>query len=112
MTERKNNFSSRSFGISLLMVLFIVLCFAVNAILALSSAKNDLDRSREFADRKAAYYEACNEAEKRISKLASANADGIYEWTIPFSDTQSLSVRVVLSNGTADIERWQTEARE
>lgn len=112
MTEKKKSFSSRSFGISLLMVLFIVLCFAVNAILALSSAKSNLDSSRQYADRKASYYEACNESEERICKLAGTNSTGAYEWTIPFSDTQHLSVRVVISNGTYDIEKWQTEARE
>ena len=71
MSDRRKPSGARNFGISLIMVLFIVLCFAVFAMLSLSTAKDNLETSQQYAERKAAYYEELNTAEEQAYKAAT-----------------------------------------
>ena len=60
-----------------MLVIFIVLCLVTFATLSLASAKNDHDYSQRIADRRTAYYNACNTAETMLDTI-DAELDDIY----------------------------------
>lgn len=55
-------------SISLLMV-FLVLCMVTLAALSLSSAAADSHEAEQLAQHHTAYYEACNEGEKKLAQI-------------------------------------------
>ena len=65
-------------GASSLLVIFLILCLVTFAILTLASAKSDADFAEKLADRKTAYYEACNTAENILDEIDAVLADA---WT-------------------------------
>lgn len=60
-------------SVSLLMV-FIILCLVTFATLSLSSAAGDYKYSKDTAGHNTEYYNACNEAERKLKEI-----DGILE---------------------------------
>ena len=62
-------------GASSLLVIFLILCLVTFAILTLASAKSDADFAEKLADRKTAYYEACNNAENILDEIDAILAD-------------------------------------
>ena len=62
-------------GASSLLVIFLILCLVTFAILTLASAKSDADFAEKLADRKTAYYEACNSAENILDEIDSILTD-------------------------------------
>ena len=60
-------------SVSLLMV-FIILCLVTFATLSLSSAAGDYKYSKDIAGHNTEYYNACNEAERKLKEI-----DGILE---------------------------------
>lgn len=53
-------------GISLLLVVFLVLCLLTFAAITVTTALNEKKRSDKLATNNTAYYEACNLAEREI----------------------------------------------
>ncbi|MBQ7360279.1 MAG: hypothetical protein IJW63_09305 [Lachnospiraceae bacterium] len=69
MKSKKDPISFLNMGTSSLLVIFLVLSIAIFATLALSSAKNDIDFSRQLSQQKQAYYEVCNQSEVVLAHL-------------------------------------------
>lgn len=70
--NRKSGFSDSptiNVGSSSLLMIFVVLCLVSFATLSIASAYADLKLSTKVADHSTAYYDACNQAETRISKI-------------------------------------------
>ena len=108
MRERESRrFSPPVVGGSSLLIIFAVLCLTVLAMLSLSTAQNNAKMSRASADSVTAYYAADTQAEEILARLRGGEMpDGViaetdgggtrYEYTVPISDTQVLSVTVYL----------------
>jgi len=106
-------------GASSLLVVFLVLCLVTFAALSLITAKNDTSYSHRAAERKTAFYTACNEAEQMLdvidarldaegmdadlSDLGVTREDGRLSFTVPLSDIQVISVDLEL---TPDGDRY------
>ena len=64
MNKEKKSVPFLSIGSSSLLVVFLVLCLVIFAMLTLTGAQSDYRLSRQLADRRTAYYAACNQAEE------------------------------------------------
>ena len=130
MKRKQNEPPMINTGISLLVVIFIILCLVVFAVLSLASANSDYESSRTLAEHRSAYYEASNESEDILhiisengysavsekalaSKLEAADIDiavsiskGTASWTAPIDDKQDLLVEVKLNSDSYEIETW------
>lgn len=119
MREReKPRFAPPMVGGSSLLMIFAVLCLTVLAMLSLASARNNDALSRASAEGAEAYYAADARAEEILSRLrrgetpegVTSAPDGggtAYEYAVPISDTQELSVSVRLAGGDFEILRWK-----
>ena len=98
----KERFSPPAVGGSSLLVIFAVLCLTVFALLGLSGVQAGGRLSDASAQAVSAYYDADCRAEEILAALRQGvvmegvrrEADGIYAYTCPISDTQALEVRV------------------
>lgn len=115
--EKKRKVPFLNIGSSSLLVVFLVLCLIIFAVLTLASAQSDYRFARKLADRRTAYYAACNEAEEAIAAL---DADGTlvslsepYTFQIPIDDRQALCVELS-PDGTNGyrISQWQIQNTE
>lgn len=123
MSANKKENPIINFGASLLLVVFLILCLVTFAVLTLSSAANDYEFSRKLAVRKAAYYEANNQAEYLLKEIDQMLMEGkdweqavslstdtvlitadfdennvpVINYSVPLDDTQALSVCLELS---------------
>ncbi len=102
-------------GGSSLLVIFAVLCLIVFALLSLSTARAGERLSRQSAASVEEYYEADRDAEAILARLRAgelpegvAEADGVYSYTCPISDTRALEVSVRLEGGEYTVLRWQS----
>lgn len=102
-------------GGSSLLVIFAVLCLTVFALLTLSTAQAGARLSRQSAEAVSGYYAADFRAEETLARLRAgempegvAEENGVYSFTCPVSDTQSLEVSVRLEQNSYTILRWQT----
>lgn len=102
-------------GASSLLVVFLVLCMVTFAALSLITAKNDASFSRRAADRRTAFYGACNQAEQLLDTIdARLDAEGMDAdladlgvtrdgghlcFTVPLDDSQVISVDLELTPG-------------
>ena len=91
--------SIMNIGTSLMIVILIGLSFIVIAALAISSAKNNYDLTEKYDMHTKAYYDASNEAYKKIAK--DNWADNTYQ--IEIDDKQVLNVEVA----DHQIKTWQ-----
>lgn len=95
-------------GSSSILLIFVILCLISFATLSIVSANADAKLSRRVAERTAAYYEACNQAQEDIASidrtLAAVYAESFDEdeyymavghrktYLVAISDLQTLSV--------------------
>lgn len=111
----KERFSPPAVGGSSLLVIFAVLCLTVFALLGLSGVQAGGRLSDASAQAVSAYYDADCWAEEILAALRQGvvmegvrrEADGIYAYTCPISDTQALEVRVRLDGEDWSVLRWQ-----
>lgn len=111
----KERFSPPAVGGSSLLVIFAVLCLTVFALLGLSGVQAGGRLSDASAQAVSAYYDADCRAEEILAALRQGvvmegvrrDADGIYAYTCPISDTQALEVRVRLDGEDWSVLRWQ-----
>ena len=113
--REKRGFSVPVVGGSSLLVIFAVLCLTVLAMLSLSTARSSAELSRASADAAAAYYEADAQAEEILARLrggetpegVTSGGDGTYEYEVPISQTQALSVCVRAAEDGWTVLRWK-----
>lgn len=116
----KKNYPVANIGSASLLVIFIILSLVTFGVLSLSGANRDYQYNRRIADRTTAYYEACNQAERKLQKIASlldtyasdsealtANLELLevsrstshtLQYCVPIDDTQQLLVELALSS--------------
>lgn len=107
-------------GLSILLVIFAVLCLTVFAVLSIATVNTDRKLADRAVSHTAAWYEADGEAELILAQLrsgqvpegvreAGTDEEGrtIYEYTCLLSDTQALEVRAAVDAEGYEILRWQ-----
>ena len=93
MKTKKSSYAPMNIGISLMLVVFIILCMVIFAVLSLSSAQKDYQYSIQTAKRTAAYYEACNRAEEiRAEFEIDESLEDVIEFSVPIDDNEILCV--------------------
>ena len=105
--REKRGFSVPVVGGSSLLVIF--------AMLSLSTARSSAELSRASADAAAAYYEADAQAEEILARLrggetpegVTSGGDGTYQYEVPISQTQALSVCVRAAEDGWTVLRWK-----
>lgn len=107
--KKKTEISLGTPGAASLMVIFAVLCLAVFAVLSLSTALADSRLEHTAADTILKYYHADAAAEEYLSELRAKRENGEYDYSIPVSDTQILSVRARIDEDGYNILKWQLE---
>ena len=129
MNKEKKSVPFLSIGSSSLLVVFLVLCLVIFAMLTLTGAQSDYRFSRQLADRRTAYYAACNQAEQSLAGMdktlqrmyASSDSEEAYfvavghgkSYVIPISDLQTLQVTIEILYPESDedtfyrITAWQ-----
>ncbi len=116
---RKQDTSSlQSFGGASLLVIFGVLCLTVFALLSLSTVQAQKRLSDSSLEAVEEYYAADLEAERILARLRAgevpegvAEQDGIYSYSCPVSQAQTLYAEVTQENGTWTVLRWQVVAK-
>ena len=101
-------------GVSSLMVIFAVLCLTVFALLSVSTVRADQRLSEAAAKAVEGYYRADCEAEETLSRLRNGErpaevteSGGVFTYTCPISETQTLAVAVTVDGSRYSILRWQ-----
>ena len=69
MSKRSSTDRLPNIGSSSLLVVFLVVIMATFAVLSLSTARSDSAFTEKLADRKTAYYQACNTAESLVAAI-------------------------------------------
>lgn len=118
MNQNKTATPPMNVGISLLLVVFLILCLFTFAAIALTSAKNEYENSLDVVQRTGDYYAACNEVEQILAALQAdidAGRDQVLEvrnYNIPINREQQLCVSIEpVEPGSSEpyrIIRWQT----
>ena len=110
-------FSPPIVGGSSLLVIFAVLCLTVFALLGLSTVQAGERLSLATAQAVSDYYAADCQAEEIVARLRSGEmphevgeADGIYFYACPISQTQQLYVEVRSAPGGWDVLCWQAQS--
>lgn len=110
---KKTSYPPVNMGLSLMLVVFIILCMVVLSVLSLSTALKDYDYSAQNAKNTTEYYEACNKAELELQKLnetlSSYEDYDTLEYTTKVNDEKALYVEVELlpSENTYSIKTWK-----
>ncbi len=99
MNDQRNNASPpANIGISLLLVVFLILCLFTFSAIALVQAENEWHQANLTMQSQDAYYKACNEAESDLAKLNDelsgdlTDIETTIKRTYTLSDIASLSV--------------------
>lgn len=102
-------------GVSSLLVIFAVLCLTVFALLSISTVRADRALSEKAAASAKGYYQADLAAETTLAALRAGERPegvteehGVFTYTHPISDTQTLVVVVAVTGTEYEILRWQT----
>lgn len=102
-------------GGSSLLVIFAVLCLTVFALLALSTVEAGGRLSEKAISSVEEYYAADTRAEEIVAELRSGKSvdgvtvqDGVYSYTVPIREGQSLTVRLRLAGNQETILQWKT----
>lgn len=113
MPEKKS-FSVPVVGASSLLVIFAVLCLTVFALLSISTVRAGQRLSDSTNQAVLDYYAADCQAEEILARLRAGallegveEFAGVYSYTCPISDTQSLAVEVMVNGEDYTILRWQ-----
>ena len=118
MTERKTQAPGFFvMGAPLLLTALFVLMLVTFSLLSLSSAREERQRSRLLASRTDAYYAACNQAEMVIDHLSNGEDPGLpidetgdtLRFSVPITDTQSLTVALRKEAGGYTVTAWTVE---
>ena len=110
---KKTSYPPVNMGISLMLVVFIVICMIIFSILSLSTALKDYNYSKENAENTKEYYEACNRGERELALIytnLSDYADGEeLEYLITMNDDKALQIitKFYPSNNTYEIKTWK-----
>lgn len=118
MRERKT--ASPGFftmGAPLLLTTLLVLMLVTFSLLRASFAREEQRRAQLMAQRSAAYYSACNQAEAVLNRLTYGGEPDVpleeqgdtLRFRIPITETQSLSVTLRKENGGYTVMRWTVE---
>ena len=105
MNERNNASPPANIGISLLLVVFLILCLFTFSAIALVQAQNEWRQAQLTRDNRTAYYNCTNEAEQDLLQLTLAlqKQAGKPKKKIPrkytISDSQALSVVFTYDKG-------------
>lgn len=112
--NREDRFSPPAVGGISLLVAFAVLCLTVFALLSLTTVEAQsrlADASLKVVEE---YYAADEEALRILALLREGEMvegvelhDGIYTYSCPVSDTQTLEAEVRMEGESIDILRWQ-----
>ena len=112
--NNKLKFSPPLVGGSSLLVIFAVLCLTIFSLLALSGALANLRLADASVRSVSGFYQADCQAEAILSRLRTGEhpqgvqeQDGVYTYSCPISDTQTLEVAVTLEGQSYEILRWQ-----
>ena len=111
---KKTSYSPINMGISLMLVVFIVLCMVVFSVLSLSTALKDYRYSKTNAENTTEYYAACNQAELKLAQikdnLSTYDENEIIEYVVPINDSKSLQVVIELhpSENSYTIKTWKS----
>ena len=92
-------------GTGLLLSVFLILMLVVFALLTLSSAKNNQDFAQTLAQEKKAYFSACNQAERELSRMENGECNQ----KLTISDGLILHVEATREGDSAAIHRWQVK---
>lgn len=100
MKQNKHASPPMNVGISLLLVVFLILCLFTFAAIALTSAQNESNNATDMAGRVSDYYAAYSDAEEELDMLkkdllnGEDTLDGPRHFTFVINDTQNLEVTV------------------
>lgn len=118
---RRNSSAPVPFGLSLLMVTFLILCLFTFAAITIVSAKNSLETARSNASGKTAYYEACSTAEEKLAEFnKAASLDGAepkknISYSVDIDDENRLDVSAVLEDDPSphySVTEWIVKSKE
>lgn len=98
MNRKKNKMTVMNVGTSSMLVILIGLSFAVLAALAISTARSDMNLSRELAEHTTEYYTASNRAQEILMDTEELyqkrDADGLVLFSVPINEKQDLTVGI------------------
>lgn len=101
MQEKKQINPPINPGISLLLVVFLVLCLFTFSAITLATALNEHNRTEALISNTKAYYDACNKAEHELMAIRNTLAlsgahsiDSSMEFNYDIDEQQSLVVRI------------------
>ena len=113
MDKRKTAFPT-GVGVSSLLVIFAVLCMTVFALLSLSTVLADGRLNQASVQAVSAYYEADCQAEEIFARLRQGElppevteTNGMYTYSCPISETQTLQVKLQKGVEGWQVLRWQ-----
>ena len=112
--KKKQEVRPHTFGLSLLLVVFLVLCLMTFAAISIAEARNDLTGSRKKFDKTAAYNAAVDIAELAIADYTESaainpeRAEKVIDYSVSIDETDQLNIRLVLDEeAEADHPRYQ-----
>jgi len=111
---KKQRLSPPVVGGSSLLVIFAVLCMTVFALLSLSTVLADGRLNQASVQAVSAYYEADCQAEEIFARLRQGElppevteTNGMYTYSCPISETQTLQVKLQKGVEGWQVLRWQ-----
>ncbi len=113
MKVKKTSYPPLNMGISLMLVIFIILCMVVFSVLSLSTSLKDYNYSEQNAENTKTYYEACNQAELELASIkdniSSYDEGEELEYLIKVDDNKSLQVAIELhpAQNNYTIKTWK-----
>lgn len=119
----KNNEVNSGFGISTLVMIFMVLCLSIFATLTYLQANYNYNQSLKILESKKEYYDADYKASLVYEELKQAiendeinnllnkenieYVDDVYCYNINVNDTKTLVVELKYEDGDLKVKRWQ-----
>ena len=117
--KKKQDVRPHTFGLSLLLVVFLVLCLMTFAAISIAEARNDLTGSQKKFEKTAAYNAAVDIAELPIAdytesaRISPDQAEKTIDFSVSIDETDQLNIRIELEEDAPDrsprykITRWQ-----
>lgn len=117
MQEKKQINPPINPGISLLLVVFLVLCLFTFSAITLATSLNESNRTKSMVTNTKAYYDACNEAEHQLMAIrntlrlsGSPSIEDVMEFAFDIDENQSLFVRIEPDYLTSTFEPYRITA--
>ena len=112
--HKKQRLSVPVVGGSSLLVIFAVLCLTVFALLSLSTVLADGRLNQASVEAVSAYYTADTQAEEIFARVRQGELpeevtekNGIYTYSCPISENQTLQVKLQKTAAGWEVLRWQ-----